>query len=115
MRRYLPIQKTFALVMGAMLLPASAVQAQTVTPPPAGALRPYAFPPVEQFQLANGLKVILVQKHALPVVEGRLLVDAGAMRESAAKSGLASLTGSLLSEGTGEMDGAGRRLPTSSR
>jgi len=99
-------QKAFALVVGALLLPACAIRSQTVTPPPAGPLRPYVFPPVEQFQLANGLKVILVQKHTLPVVEGRLFVDAGSMREPAAKSGLASLTGSLLSEGTGEMDGA---------
>ncbi|HEY1952611.1 MAG TPA: pitrilysin family protein [Gemmatimonadaceae bacterium] len=80
--------------------------AQTVTPPPPGPLRPYAFPAVEQFQLANGLKVILVEKHTVPVVEARLIVDAGAQRESAAKSGLASLTGSLLSEGTGTMTGA---------
>jgi zinc protease len=106
MRGHLFFQKTFALVVGAMLLPASAARAQAVNPPPAGPLRPYVFPPVEQFQLANGLKVILVQKHTLPVVEGRVIVDAGAMREAAAKNGLASLTGSLLSEGTGDMTGA---------
>jgi zinc protease len=99
-------RKAFALVIGAVLLPSSAIRAQSVTPPAAGPLRPYAFPPVEQFQLPNGLKVILVQKHTLPVVEGRLIVDAGAMREAAAKNGLASLTGSLLSEGTGAMSGA---------
>jgi zinc protease len=81
-------------------------RAQTVQPPPPGPLRPYVFPAVEQFQLDNGLKVILVQKHTLPVVEGRLIIDAGAMREPAAKSGLASLTGRLLSEGTGTMTGA---------
>jgi len=50
--------------------------------------------------------VILVEKHTLPVVEGRLILDAGAMREPAAKNGLASLTGRLLSEGTAEMSGA---------
>ena len=68
---------------------------------PASAVR---FPAVEQFQLANGLKVILVEKHTLPVVEGRLILDAGAQREPAAKSGLASLTGSLLSEGDRDDD-----------
>jgi zinc protease len=106
MRDHLPSQRILALVVGAVLLPASSIRAQTVTPPAAGPLRPYVFPPVEQFQLPNGLKVILIQKHTLPVVEGRLIVDAGAMREPAAKNGLASLTGSLLSEGTGEMSGA---------
>jgi zinc protease len=95
-----------ALVVGALILPTAKPSAQTVTPPPAGPLRPYVFPPVEEFQLANGLRVILVQKHTLPIVEGRLIVDAGATREPAAKNGLASLTGSLLSEGTGSLTGA---------
>jgi zinc protease len=82
------------------------VGAQTVNPPVPGPLRPYVFPNVEEFQLANGMKVILVEKHTLPVVEGRLMLDAGALREPAAKNGLASLTGRLLSEGTNEMTGA---------
>ena len=81
-----------ALVVGAVILPSGSPSAQTVTPPPAGPLRPYIFPAVEEFQLANGLRVILVQKHTVPVVEGRLILDAGAMREPAAKNGLASLT-----------------------
>ena len=80
--------------------------AQTVKPPAPGPLRPYVFPSVQQFTLDNGLKVILVEKHTLPVVEGRLILDAGAMREPAAKNGLASLTGRLLSEGTTDMTGA---------
>lgn len=98
--------RIFTLAIGALLVLGSAAGAQTVQPPLAGPLRPYAFPPIEQFQLANGLKVILVEKHTLPLVEGRLIIDAGAMREPSAKSGLASLTGSLLSEGTGNMTGA---------
>jgi len=94
---------SFAL---ALAVASDAARAQSVQPPAPGPLRPYVFPAVEQFQLDNGLKVILVQKHTLPVVEGRLIIDAGAMREPAAKSGLASLTGRLLSEGTGTMTGA---------
>ena len=93
-------------VAALLLLAAFTAGAQTVKPPAAGALRPYVFPPVEQFQLDNGLKVILVEKHTVPIVEGRLILDAGAMREPAAKNGLASLTGRLLSEGTNDMSGA---------
>src|SRR5881397_3268864 len=85
---------------------ASIASAQVVQPPAPGPLRHYEFPPVEQFSLSNGLRVILVEKHTLPEVEGRLILDAGAMREPSAKNGLASLTGSLLSEGTGTMTGA---------
>jgi zinc protease len=102
----LATSRALSLMVGAVLVTAGPGSAQTVTPPPPGTLRPYVFPPVEQFELPNGLKVILIQKHTLPVVEGRLLLDAGAQREPAAKNGLASLTGSLLSEGTGNMTGA---------
>jgi zinc protease len=94
------------LGLAATVAVSAAASAQTVNPPAPGPLRPYAFPPVEQFQLPNGLKVILVEKHTVPVVEARLIVDAGSMREPASKNGLASITGSLLSEGTGTMTGA---------
>ncbi len=88
--------------------------AQEVKPPAPSELRPYVFPRVEQFQLPNGMKVVVVEKHALPVIEGRLIVDAGAMREPGSKNGLASLAGRLLSEGTGDLTGAeiARRMET---
>ena len=92
-----------SLAIGAL---SNSARAQTVKPPEAGPLRPYVFPAVNQFQLDNGLKVIVVEKHNLPIIEGRLILDAGAMREPAAKNGLASLTGRLLSEGTTDMTGA---------
>src|SRR5687767_173112 len=88
------------------LAAASGAAAQDVKPPAPGPLRPYVFPRVEQFQLQNGLKVVVVAKHTLPVVEGRLIIDAGAMREPASKNGLASLAGRLLSEGAGDLTGA---------
>src|ERR1700704_1399412 len=105
MRSHLYFRNAFSLLATAVV-PAALASAQTVSPPPAGPLRPYVFPAIEQFRLPNGLKVVLVQKHTLPVVEGRLILDAGAMREPSTKNGLASLTGSLLSEGTGSMTGA---------
>lgn len=77
-----------------------------VKPPPAGPLRPYAFPRINDFRLDNGLRVIVVEKHTLPIISGRLMLDAGAMREPASKNGLAGLTGTLLAEGTGNLTGA---------
>src|SRR3954462_10956506 len=106
MRGSVSTTKILALAPAAVLVASAVASGQTVNPPPAAPLRPYVFPPVEQFQLPNGLKVILVEKHTLPVVEGRLIVDAGAMREPAVKNGLASLTGRLLSEGTPDLSGA---------
>ena len=105
MSRYSFSAKTLAIAAAGVLIVTSG-GAQTVKPPEPGPLRPYAFPAVQQFTLTNGLKVIVVEKHTIPVVEGRLILDAGAMREPAAKNGLAALTGSLLSEGTGTMTGA---------
>ena len=94
------------IVALSLAIAAATASGQTTTPPAPGALRPYVFPTVNQFQLDNGLKVIVVEKHNLPVVEGRLIIDAGAQREPSAKNGLASLTGRLLSEGAGELSGA---------
>src|SRR3954467_11112527 len=105
MRRQTLISMRYALLPGALTL-TTVIGAQTVTPPAPGPLRTYAFPPVEQFQLPNGLKVILVEKHTVPVVEARLIVDAGSQREPAGKVAPASLKGSPLSEGTGRMSGA---------
>jgi zinc protease len=95
-----------ALSLAFVALGCVSIAGAQVQPPAPGPLRPYAFPKVEQFTLDNGLKVIVVEKHTLPVVEGRVIIDAGAMREPASKNGLASLTGRLLPEGTGDITGA---------
>ena len=79
--------------------------AQQVSPPGPGPLRPYVFPQIEQFQLQNGINVVLVEKHTLPIISSRIILDAGALREPADKSGLAGVTAFLLSEGTRDLSG----------
>jgi zinc protease len=96
----------FSAVSIALLAAASQLSAQDKTPPAAGALRPYSVPSVQSFALNNGLRVLLVERHDLPVVTSRFIVDAGAMREPAEKNGLAVLTGDLLSEGAKGLTGA---------
>ncbi len=66
-------------------------------PGPAPALK---VPPQRHFQLANGLKVRLVEYHRLPVVALYLVVDAGAVHDPPAQPGLASFTAAMLTEGT---------------
>lgn len=100
MRRLLSISSAAAVVF------AGIAGAQATTPPAPGALRPYAVPPVNIQTLPNGMRVAVVEKHSLPVITARIQVDAGAVREPAAKSGLALLTANLLSEGTSELTGA---------
>lgn len=53
----------------------------------------------EQFQLANGLTVIVVENHKLPRVSFRLLVDLPLIYEGE-YAGAASMAGDLLSTGT---------------
>jgi zinc protease len=70
------------------------------TMPPADAPPAVPFPVAERATLSNGLKVVLVQRDAVPVVRMRLLVDAGFAADHGAAPGLASMTMSMLDEGT---------------
>ena len=90
----------------ALALPASAQQpAPTEQPPAPGPLRPFTVPPVREMRLANGVRVVVVEKHTLPIVAGRVLVAAGSVYEPAEKNGLASLTAQVLDEGTRTLTG----------
>ncbi len=97
----------YPLMAAAALLAAAPAAAQEREQPPApSALRPYQVPRVEDFRLANGLRVVVVPQPALPIVHGRILVNAGSIYEPLEKNGLASLTGQLLDEGVQGMTGA---------
>ncbi len=94
----------------AAVLPAAAAaqprEVRIVAEQPAlGAPNAYRLPPVEDVRLANGLRVVVVRQSSMPLVTARLIVDAGAEHEPAAKNGLAVLTGGLLPEGTAQMSG----------
>ena len=54
----------------------------------------------EKFQLDNGLKVILLENHRLPIVVAQASVARVRFHEAADQIGIASLMGSLLEEGT---------------
>jgi zinc protease len=99
---------TKIIALGALLTSASAAFAQTPkeTPPEPGPLRKFEVPPVQTATLPNGVKITLIERHSLPIVTARIQLDAGAVREPAAKSGVAVLTANLLSEGTRELTGA---------
>ncbi|KPK31844.1 MAG: hypothetical protein AMK70_11660 [Nitrospira bacterium SG8_35_1] len=55
---------------------------------------------VKRKVLDNGLVLLVVERHNLPVVKVSLGISAGSLNEPAEKAGLASLTASLLTEGT---------------
>lgn len=63
----------------------------------------------EQFTLQNGLKVVVVPDHRVPVVTHSVWYNVGAMDEQPGKTGLAHMTEHLMFKGTprhpmGEMD-----------
>ena len=60
----------------------------------------FSLPPVEKTTLSNGLNVWVVQKHNLPIVAMDLEVNAGGTLDPADRAGLASLTASMLNQGT---------------
>lgn len=70
-------------------------------PPSLGPVRPLKLPPVQKLRLANGLPVLLVEQHEVPLVQINVVVRAGAGTDPLDKPGLASLTADLLDEGAG--------------
>jgi predicted Zn-dependent peptidase len=72
--------------------------------PAAGPPRPFRLPPVKPFTLRTGLKVYLVENHALPLVSMDLSFDGGAAVDPKGKEGLASVCMAMLTEGTAALD-----------
>src|SRR6476469_5689650 len=64
-------------------------------PPPKVSL-----PPVVTRQLANGLKLMIVEQHELPLADFILVVGRGGTVDPSTKEGVANLTSSMLTEGT---------------
>lgn len=59
--------------------------------------------PIE-FSLENGMKVLLVEEHSLPVLSAAVVSRAGSDNSQPSKSGLATLTAEIMSDGTASRD-----------
>jgi zinc protease len=73
-------------------------------PPELGPPPSLRLPPVDRFELPNGLPVILMEKHGVPIVQVKMLIRAGSVDDPSGKTGLASMTAAMLDEGAGELD-----------
>jgi zinc protease len=58
------------------------------------------FPETKQFKLSNGLNVYMVERNTVPVVNMSLMVNAGYAADQKNLSGLASMVGKMMKEGT---------------
>jgi len=69
-------------------------------PPELGAPPELRLPKLQRATLANGLKVILAERHDVPLVNFWMATDAGYAADQFATPGTAKLTGALLIDGT---------------
>ncbi|MEO6216155.1 MAG: pitrilysin family protein [Sphingomonas sp.] len=116
--QYLPIESAPAGVKGdiitvaptvavsPLVVPANvaivtpAPEAERLRPPAAGPAVVAAIPAPQEFALANGLHVIVVEKHDLPLVTANLVATGGAALDPPRRAGLGSLTADLMTKGT---------------
>jgi zinc protease len=68
--------------------------------PEPGPSPPPKFPAIERRKLSNGLTVLVAERHAVPVVQLELLVDAGYASDQGGAPGLAKLAAAMLPQGT---------------
>jgi zinc protease len=72
--------------------------------PEAGTPLAPRFPEVEKATLANGLRVAVVSRPAVPLVYMQLVLDAGFASDPKGAAGTAKLAGALLADGTATRD-----------
>ena len=93
----------FAASVIAVAAASQPLSAQTdLTKAPAlGAPKEMKLPPVVRRELANGLQLMIVEQHELPVADFVLVVRSGGTADPSNKAGTANLTSSMLREGAG--------------
>jgi zinc protease len=69
-------------------------------PPQVGVASTLSLPVPKKFTLPNGLTVLLVEKHNLPLISANLVILSGSEANPIGKPGLASFTADMLDEGT---------------
>ena len=73
-------------------------------PPELGAPPPLALPAIQRAQLSNGAKLILLEKHNVPLVQVNLIVRTGYASDPLELIGLANMTADMMDEGAAGLD-----------
>ncbi|HEY2139437.1 MAG TPA: insulinase family protein, partial [Chthoniobacterales bacterium] len=81
-------------------LPGAFAIAGVDAPPAPSAPHEVTFSQPKETKLANGLRVIVVERPGLPLLAAELLIRSGAEVDAKDLAGTASMTGSLLTRGT---------------
>lgn len=65
------------------------------------------FPPIHETRLANGLRIVVAERHRLPILDARLQFATGTLRDDAYKAGAARQAFGLMDEGSNALDATG--------
>jgi predicted Zn-dependent peptidase len=93
------------LVLALLLAIASGAVAQAPDrsrPPIPGPAVALKLPAIQRFTLSNGIPVLFIETHKVPLVEVAAVVRAGAASDPKGKAGLANLTAEMLDRGAGK-------------
>ena len=80
--------------------PSASADAFPTTPPPPLEERPLDFPPFEESELANGLRIIVVEQADLPIANVSLFVESGSASDPQELAGLSGVLSDMLTKGT---------------
>jgi len=99
----------FVLALASVLAHPAALRAQapqpaSTTPPTLAAPKALTLPTMVERVLPNGLRLIVVEQHEIPVVDAQLVIRTGSEADPATKAGLATLVANMLDEGAGARD-----------
>ncbi|MBA3342147.1 MAG: insulinase family protein [Gemmatimonadaceae bacterium] len=94
--------------LGAAVLALTGVQSVAIgqtaldrsRPPALGTPSKVSLPPIVTRELPNGLKLMIVEHHEIPIADFVLIVGSGGTVDPAQKVGVANLTSTMLTEGT---------------
>ena len=78
-----------------------AVEPDRSKPPALAADPPFRGPAVQAARLGNGLELIVIERHELPIVTTALVARAGSASDPQGKEGLAALTAAAMKRGAG--------------
>lgn len=78
----------------------SIARAQHAALPAGGPSPKLSLPSIQRRKLSNGLQLLVVEHHELPIVTMNLAINSGSASDPADRAGLASMTATLLDRGT---------------
>src|SRR3954467_8598586 len=81
-------------------IPLRAQVVDRTKPPELGPPPRVSLPPIITRELPNGLKLMIVEQHELPLADFVLVLGSGGTADPAGKGGVANLTAQMLREGT---------------